>query len=109
MRIRFFTAPSLFSDDRLFFCDAYFSGIGLGTCLLYTSKDNSLTGEAVRITILDTFVAIMAGIIIFPACFAFTFSNIRHFTPLRMTKCAAEYRWWQCPKVACLLYTSRCV
>ena len=37
----------------------------------YMSKDNSLTGEAVRITILDTFVAIMAGIIIFPACFAF--------------------------------------
>ena len=32
-------------------------------------------------------------------CFAFTFSNIRHFTPLRMTKCAAEYRWWRCPKV----------
>ena len=27
----------------------------------YMSKDNSLTGEAVRITILDTFVAIMAG------------------------------------------------
>ena len=25
-------------------------------------------------------------------CFAFTFSNIRHFTPLRMTKCAAEYK-----------------
>ena len=23
-------------------------------------------------------------------CSAFTFSNIRHFTPLRMTKCAAE-------------------
>ena len=37
----------------------------------YMSKDNSLTGEAVRITILDTFVAIMAGIIIFPACFTF--------------------------------------
>lgn len=37
----------------------------------YMSKDNSLTGEAVRITILDTFVAIMAGLIIFPACFAF--------------------------------------
>ena len=31
MRIHFFTAPSLFSDDRLFFCDAYFSGIGLRT------------------------------------------------------------------------------
>ena len=25
--------------------------------------------------------------------FAFTFSSIRHFTPLRMTKCIAEYQW----------------
>ena len=33
-------------------------------------------------------------------CSTFTLSNIRHFTPLRMTKCAAEYRWWRCPKVA---------
>ncbi len=24
--------------------------------------------------------------------FAFTFSSIRHFTPLRMTKCTAEYQ-----------------
>ena len=27
-----------------------------------------------------------------PHCYAFTFSNIRHFTPLRMTKCAAKYK-----------------
>ena len=31
MNPHFFTAPCLFSDDRLFFCDAYFSGIGLRT------------------------------------------------------------------------------
>lgn len=37
----------------------------------YMGKEHSLTGEAVRITLLDTFVAIMAGLIIFPACFAF--------------------------------------
>lgn len=37
----------------------------------YMSKDNSLTGEAVRIAGLDTFVAIMSGLIIFPACFSF--------------------------------------
>ena len=37
----------------------------------YINKDYALTGEAVRITVLDTFVAIMAGLIIFPACFAF--------------------------------------
>ena len=37
----------------------------------YMSKDNTLTGEAVRISLLDTFVALVAGVIIFPACFSF--------------------------------------
>ena len=37
----------------------------------YMSTNNSITGEAVRICSLDTFVAIMSGMIIFPACFAF--------------------------------------
>ena len=37
----------------------------------YMKKDHTLTGEAVRICALDTFVAVMSGLIIFPACFAF--------------------------------------
>ncbi len=37
----------------------------------YIGRDRSLTGEAVRICGLDTFVALLAGLIIFPACFAF--------------------------------------
>ena len=37
----------------------------------YMSKEYSLTGEAVRICALDTFVAIVSGLIIFPACFSF--------------------------------------
>ncbi|MBE5877157.1 MAG: sodium-dependent transporter [Lachnospiraceae bacterium] len=37
----------------------------------YMTKDNTLTGEAVRICCLDTFVALMSGLIIFPACFSF--------------------------------------
>lgn len=37
----------------------------------YMSKDNTLLSESVRITALDTFVAIMSGLIIFPACFSF--------------------------------------
>ena len=37
----------------------------------YIGKERSLTGEAVRICGLDTAVAITAGLIIFPACFAF--------------------------------------
>ena len=37
----------------------------------YIGKDRALTGEALNIGILDTIVALMAGLIIFPACFAF--------------------------------------
>lgn len=37
----------------------------------YMTKEKSITGEAVRICSLDTFVALMSGLIIFPACFAF--------------------------------------
>jgi NSS family neurotransmitter:Na+ symporter len=37
----------------------------------YMSRRNTLTGEAIRITALDTFVALLAGLIIFPACFSF--------------------------------------
>ncbi len=37
----------------------------------YMSKDHTLLGEAFQISILDFFVAIMAGLIIFPACFSY--------------------------------------
>lgn len=37
----------------------------------YMSREHSLTGEAARICALDTFVAVMAGLIIFPACFSY--------------------------------------
>ena len=37
----------------------------------YMSDANRLPGEAVRICCLDTFVALMSGMIIFPACFSF--------------------------------------
>ena len=37
----------------------------------YIDKDKRLMGEAVTVTALDTFVAITAGLIIFPACFAY--------------------------------------
>lgn len=37
----------------------------------YMSRDNTLASEAVRICGLDTFVALMSGLIIFPACFSF--------------------------------------
>ena len=37
----------------------------------YMSRENTLCEEAVRICGLDTFVAVMSGLIIFPACFSF--------------------------------------
>ena len=37
----------------------------------YISKDRSLTGESVSICVLDTSVALLSGLIIFPSCFAF--------------------------------------
>lgn len=37
----------------------------------YLDKERSLSGEALSITLLDTFVALMAGLIIIPACFSF--------------------------------------
>lgn len=54
---------------------AFFTlGLGIGSMQIfgsYMSKDNALTGEAVRITLLDTIVAVMSGLIIFPACFSY--------------------------------------
>ena len=52
---------------------AFFTlSIGIGSMAIfgsYIGKERSLTGEAVSITLLDTFVAIMAGLIIFQRVF----------------------------------------
>lgn len=54
---------------------AFFTlSIGMGSMAIfgsYLGKDRSLPGETLNITILDTFVALMAGLIVIPACFAF--------------------------------------
>lgn len=54
---------------------AFFTlSIGMGGMAIfgsYIDKRHSLTGEGVRVLILDTFVAVMAGLIIFPACMSF--------------------------------------
>ena len=54
---------------------AFFTlSIGIGSMAIfgsYIGKDRSLMGESVNIIVLDTFVAIMAGFIIFPACFTY--------------------------------------
>ncbi len=54
---------------------AFFTlSIGMGSMAVfgsYISKKHRLMGESITIAILDTFVAIMAGLIVIPACFAF--------------------------------------
>ena len=54
---------------------AFFTlSIGIGSMQIfgsYMSKESTLTSEAIRITALDTFVAVMSGLIIFPACFSY--------------------------------------
>ncbi len=48
--------------------------LGIGAMAIfgsYISKDRSLTGETVSICVLDTAVALLAGLVIFPSCFAF--------------------------------------
>lgn len=54
---------------------SFFSlSLGIGAMAIfgsYLKKDRSLMGETVNVIILDTFVALTAGLIIFPACSAF--------------------------------------
>jgi len=54
---------------------AFFTlSIGMGSIEVfgsYMGKENRLTGESITIAVLDTVVAIMSGLIIFPACFSF--------------------------------------
>ena len=54
---------------------AFFTlSLGIGAIAIfgsYIGKERTLTGEAVCVTVLDTLVALIAGFIIFPACFAF--------------------------------------
>ena len=48
--------------------------LGIGSMAIfgsYLGKDRALFGEAVNVAVLDTFVAITSGLIIFPACFSY--------------------------------------
>ena len=54
---------------------AFFTlSLGIGAMAIfgsYIDKDHTLFGEAINVAVLDTFVAIVAGLIIFPACFSY--------------------------------------
>lgn len=48
--------------------------LGIGAMAIfgsYLDKERSLMGESINIAVLDTFVAVTSGLIIFPACFAY--------------------------------------
>lgn len=81
--IRYYLVPSLSTirskgiGNVIFaaMSQAFFTlSIGVGAMLIfgtYIDRERSLPGEACTITGLDTFVALMAGFIVIPACFAF--------------------------------------
>ncbi len=54
---------------------AFFTlSLGIGSMAIfgsYLDKDHALMGEAINVAVLDTFVAITSGLIIFPACFTY--------------------------------------
>lgn len=73
---KLFDAPGgLFESVFAAMGQAFFTlSLGIGALAIfgsYIGKERSLTGEAISITVLDTFVALMSGLIIFPACSAF--------------------------------------
>ncbi len=54
---------------------AFFTlSLGMGSMAIfgsYIDKQRTLFGESINVIVLDTFVAVMAGLIIFPACFSY--------------------------------------
>jgi len=81
--LRFYLMPNLSVFERYSVHEVVFAAmgqsfftlsLGIGSMAIfgsYIGKERSLVGEAVNITLLDTFVAITAGLIIFPACAAY--------------------------------------
>lgn len=54
---------------------AFFTlSLGIGAIAIfgsYIGKEHTLFGESMRVAVLDTFVALFSGLIIFPACYSF--------------------------------------
>ncbi len=65
---------------------AFFTlSLGIGSMAIfgsYINKDRSLLGESVNIALLDTGVAVMSGLIIFPACFTYNNGQVASGPPL---------------------------
>ena len=77
--LRFYLVPDFSAIDGSVVVaamnQAFFSlSVGMGGMAIfgsYIGKERSLMGESIHIIFLDTFVAVLAGIIIFPACFTY--------------------------------------
>lgn len=69
------TANGLWNSVYAALGQAFFTlSVGMGNMAIfgsYIDKDNGLTGESIYVIVLDTFVALVAGLIIFPSCFAY--------------------------------------
>ena len=77
-RSLFYTDDGAFRLGEVIFAamgQAFFTlSLGIGAMAIfgsYIGKERRLLGEAVSVTVLDTFVAFVAGLIIFPSAFAF--------------------------------------
>ena len=77
--LRFYLVPNFSAIDGSVVVaamnQAFFSlSVGMGGMAIfgsYIGKDHSLVGESLHVIFLDTFVAVLAGIIIFPACLTY--------------------------------------
>lgn len=99
---------------------AFFTlSVGIGSMSIfgsYIDKKHSLTGETLRIGGLDTLVAFMAGLIIFPACFAFgvqpdagpglvfiTLPSVFNQMPLGQLWCALFFLFLSCAALSTVI------
>ena len=82
---------------------AFFTlSIGMGSMAIfgsYIGKERSLMGEAVHVITLDTFVALIAGLIMFPACFSYGLEvnagpSLLFDTMASVFNNMAGGRWW---------------
>ncbi|MCR5294038.1 MAG: sodium-dependent transporter [Lachnospiraceae bacterium] len=82
---------------------AFFTlSVGMGSMAIfgsYIDKDHALLGEAVNVIALDTFVAVIAGLIMFPACFSYGLEvnagpSLLFDTMAAVFQNMAGGRWW---------------
>lgn len=82
---------------------AFFTlSVGMGSMAIfgsYIGKDHSLLGESVNIIALDTFVAVLAGMIMFPACYTYGLEvnagpSLLFDTMASVFNNMAGGRWW---------------